>query len=206
MVAMNIRFGVRRARIAAILAFGLTSMSVPGIAATSPFTDIAGSSHSADIETLYAWGITKGCSATTFCPENPLLREEMAAFLNRSFVTPVSSLDYFTDDEGSGLEPAINSIAGVGITLGCGVGTFCPTGTVTRGQMAAFLVRTLGLPAGADRFTDDNGHTFEPDINSLAQAGITVGCTATSFCPDQSLTRAQMASFLVRSLGKIGCA
>lgn len=199
----------RRFRVTVAVLFILPMLALPAVTAgaqTSTFTDIAGSIHAADIETLHSWGITNGCTPTTFCPNSSLLREQMAAFLNRSFVTPVSQLDYFLDDETSGLEPAINSVAGVGLTLGCGTGLFCPLATVTRGQMAAFIVRTLSLPAGSDRFTDDNGHAFEDEINAIAQAGITVGCTSTAFCPDQPVTRGQMASFLVRSLGTLGCA
>jgi hypothetical protein len=199
----------RRIRMVVAVLFTLTMLAVPAGSAgaqSATFTDISGSIHAADIETLHSWGITNGCTATQFCPNNPLLREQMAAFLNRSFVTPVSQLDYFLDDETSGLEPAINSVAGVGLTLGCGPGLFCPLATVTRGQMAAFIVRTLSLPSGPDRFTDDTGHAFETEINALAQAGITLGCTGTAFCPDAAVTRGQMASFLVRSLGTLGCA
>jgi hypothetical protein len=188
------------------LCLSMVALTTPVRAAVTPFIDIGGSAHAADIETLYSWGITKGCSATQFCPNAPLLREQMAAFLSRSFVTPVSQLDYFLDDEASTLESSINSIAGAGLTMGCGPGAFCPGGSVTRGQMAAFLFRALELPSGSDRFTDDNGHLFENEINGLAQSGITLGCSATAFCPDHVLTRGQMASFLVRSLGTLGCA
>ncbi|MGF1667416.1 MAG: S-layer homology domain-containing protein [Acidimicrobiia bacterium] len=64
---------------------------------------------------------------------------------------------------------------------------------------AAFLSRALGLDPGPDAFTDDVGGTFESEINALAAAGITRGCTVESFCPDEQVTRAQMASFLVRA-------
>ena len=191
--------------IALLFVLPMLSVSSPTTAQASSFTDIAGSPHAADIETLHSWGITNGCTAREFCPNNSLLREQMAAFLNRSFVTPTSRLDYFLDDETSGLEAEINSVAGVGLTLGCGTGLFCPLATVTRGQMAAFIVRALSLPAGPNRFTDDNGHAFEREIDALAQAGVTVGCTSMTFCPNQPVTRAQMASFLVRSLGTLGC-
>lgn len=67
--------------------------------------------------------------------------------------------------------------------------------------MASFLVRALRLPpAGSDPFVDDEGLAAEDDINRLAAAGITAGCTATRFCPASPVTRAQMASFLVRAL------
>jgi len=82
---------------------------------------------------------------------------------------------------------------------------FCPDESVTRGQMAAFLRRHLRLPAASrDHFRDDNGSTFENDINRLAEAGITKGCNPPAndrFCPDDSVTRDQMAAFIVRALG-----
>ena len=69
--------------------------------------------------------------------------------------------------------------------------------------MAAFLDRALHLPATAtDYFTDDDGTTFEGNINRLAASGITTGCTAT-FCPT-AVTRGQMAAFLDRALNLAG--
>ena len=47
------------------------------------FTDDAGSIHELDINRLAASGITKGCSATHFCPLSPVTREQMMAFLHR---------------------------------------------------------------------------------------------------------------------------
>ena len=93
-----------------------------------------------------------------------------------------------------------------GITNGCNPpynNRYCPDNSVTRGQMAAFLVRTLGLSdgAGPDAFTDDDDSVFEADIERLAAAGITKGCNPpanTKFCPDRRVTRAEMAAFLVR--------
>jgi glucose/arabinose dehydrogenase len=86
-----------------------------------------------------------------------------------------------------------------GLTTGCGGGRYCPTGIVTRGQMATFLDRALNLPSTSrDFFTDDEGNTHEDSINRLAASGITFGCSAGRFCPDGRVTRAQMASFLSR--------
>jgi hypothetical protein len=90
------------------------------------------------------------------------------------------------------------------ITRGCNSdGTlFCPGAPVTRGEMAAFLVRALALapPPATDPYTDDNGHQFENDIESLAAAGITRGCNSdgTLFCPEDIVNREQMAAFLHR--------
>ncbi len=68
--------------------------------------------------------------------------------------------------------------------------------------MASFLVRAFELPATAtDYFTDDTGNFHEANINALAEAGITNGCTATTFCPSQTVTRGQMTAFLHRAMG-----
>jgi hypothetical protein len=73
--------------------------------------------------------------------------------------------------------------------------------------MAAFLARAFDLApyTGPDRFVDDNGHLFEGAIERLAQAGITLGCnppTNNRFCPNDNVTRGQMAAFLKRAFGE----
>ncbi len=110
----------------------------------------------------------------------------------------------FTDDDGSVHEGYIEAIAAAGITSGCNPplnDRYCPSRAVTRGEMAAFLVRALGLTndGGQDWFTDDNGSPFESSINRMAAAGITNGCGNGRYCPNATVTREQMAAFLVRA-------
>jgi GH25 family lysozyme M1 (1,4-beta-N-acetylmuramidase) len=88
-----------------------------------------------------------------------------------------------------------------GITVGCSKTRFCPNDRVTRGQMASFLARALKLPkAKKDYFRDDNHSTHEANINRLAKAGLAIGCGTKRFCPDQVLSRGQLASFVARVL------
>ncbi|MDJ0925258.1 MAG: S-layer homology domain-containing protein [Acidimicrobiia bacterium] len=101
----------------------------------------------------------------------------------------------------------IEWLAETGITRGCNPpinDRYCPDNNVTRGQMAAFLVRALNLPAGpGDTFSDDDDSVFEDDIEALANSGITRGCNPPindRYCPDNNVTRGQMAAFLVRAL------
>lgn len=105
-------------------------------------------------------------------------------------------------------ETDIEWMAAEGITKGCNPPVndrFCPNSSVTRGQMAAFLVRALDLPAAPPaEFTDTVGRTFEKDIDKLAAAGITKGSNPPDndrFCPDDKVRREVMAAFLVRALG-----
>lgn len=118
---------------------------------------------------------------------------------------PIDFSGLFHDDDGSQFEPDIDWLGESGITKGCNPPAndeFCPHDPVTRGQMAAFLVRALDLPPAPDAgFTDDDLSPFEADISALAGAGITFGCTPTTFCPTAPVTRAQMAAFLHRALG-----
>ncbi len=122
---------------------------------------------------------------------------------NSSFLVRVDPVAGFLDLAGSPFGGDIAWLANSGVTRGCKANqeSFCPKGTVTREQMAAFLSRALALPATAgDYFADDGASLFEADINRLAASGITRGCTATSFCPDATITRGQMAAFLSRAL------
>jgi hypothetical protein len=107
----------------------------------------------------------------------------------------------FTDIAGSAFVDEIIWLAGQGITTGCSATRFCPSDGVTRGQMASFLARAFELPAaGADWFIDDAGTAHEDNINRVADAAITSGCSETAFCPSDPVTRGQMASFLARAL------
>lgn len=103
-------------------------------------------------------------------------------------------------------ESSINRVRAAGIMAGCrnSATLYCPTGLVTRAQMATFLSRAFNLPATShDYFTDDDGNKHEGAIHRLREAGITVGCggVATTFCPDGAVTRGQMAAFLHRAMG-----
>jgi hypothetical protein len=170
-------------------------------ALTSPYSDTGSSPFYADILWAAQQGITLGCGSGKFCPGAGVTREQMASFLARALDLPSSATDYFTDDESSPHEADINAVAAAGITGGCGGERYCPRSTVTREQMASFLARGLGLPAtGTDYFTDDESSPHEADINAVAAAGITNGCTGSAYCPRATVTREQMTAFLHRAL------
>jgi len=166
-----------------------------------PLVDARFSTFKADIEWVFNEGITKGCSAERYCPTDAVTREQMAIFLDRALALPTTTTDYFGDDTGRTGEAAINRVAAAGITSGCSTGHYCPTDTVPRGAMASFLARAFALPAtSTDYFSDDNGTTHESNINKVAAAGITSGCSPTTYCPSADVTRGQMAAFLRRAL------
>ena len=172
------------------------------------FTDTANSVFRGAIDELAARGITLGCNPpanTRYCPDNPVTRGQMAIFIVRGFDLPPTSTDFFFDDNGKVYEDAVNRLAAAGLTQGCGAGRYCGDDTISRGEMAAFLSRAKNLPdSTTDHFVDDNTSIFEPGINKVADARITLGCNPpanTNFCPTDNVTRGQMAAFIIRALG-----
>ena len=104
------------------------------------------------IEDLYNRGITGGCSVSPlkYCPDNTVLRQQMAVFLLKtlegSTYVPPACTGVFPDVPcPSTFAPWIEDLAARGITGGCGGGNFCPAAPNTRGQMAVFLTKTFGL-------------------------------------------------------------
>jgi len=175
------------------------------------FFDDDTSIHQKAIDAIATAQITRGCNPpyqTAYCPDEPVTRAQMAAFLVRALgLTDTGGGNSFIDDDISIFENDIARLAASGITRGCNPPEntkFCPDDIVTRGQMAAFLVRAMGYERPVvNIFDDDNGSVFEPDIDALASAGVTLGCNPPwnfAFCPDQPVTRAQMATFLARAL------
>lgn len=197
-------------------AVGSTSTQVrvsPYIIAVSDppgFDDIVGHLFEADIEWALENDVTKGCNPpdnTLYCPDSSVTRGQMAAFLARHLDLPASPEDHFVDDNSSIFEDDINRLAAAGITKGCNPPAndrFCPSETVDRGQMAAFLVRAFHLddPGAGDLFTDDDSSIFEADIDRLGNAGITRGCNPPvndRFCHRLDVDRGAMAAFLHRA-------
>jgi hypothetical protein len=168
------------------------------------------------VERLYLAGITGGCATSPlrYCPEETVTRAQMAVFLERgihgpSFVPPdVGSSTGFGDVPTSYWAAAfIKQLAAEGITSGCGSGNYCPEQAVTRAQMAVFLLRSkYGASYTPPAVGSSTGFGDVPPsywaaafIKQLVAEGITVGCGGGNYCPEQPVTRAQMAVFLVRT-------
>jgi hypothetical protein len=165
-----------------------------------------------EIGKLSARGVTVGCGNGNYCPNDPVTREQMAAFIMRAlgeFNPPVPESQRFTDVPPANVFYAfIDRLAALQITLGCTPDhmQYCPSDPVKREQMAAFLVRALGefnppTPA-SQRFNDvPPANIFYNFIDRMAVLNITQGCSTSPplYCPADNVTRAQMAAFLVRA-------
>ena len=172
---------------------------------TSGFSDVLDAHvHTQSIAWLGAQEITKGCAShlgLRFCPNQPVTRGEVAAFLVRAFNYPASNDDAFADDGESIFENDINALAAAGVTKGCAEDSYCPSRSLSRAEAASMLVRALGLTTGAgtDVFADDDRSVHENNIDRLAAAGLTAGCAPDLYCPGRLLTRSEFATFLYRA-------
>jgi hypothetical protein len=140
----------------------------------------------------------------------------MAVFLLRGIrgagsQPPAAAGTMFTDVPAS--QPFakwIEQLAREGITGGCSTNPpqYCPDDSVTRGPMAVFLLRArhgagYDPPAATGTMFGDvpTSHPMAKWIEQLAREGITGGCSTSppQYCPEDPVTRGQMAVFLVRA-------
>ncbi|HEX4884397.1 MAG TPA: S-layer homology domain-containing protein [Casimicrobiaceae bacterium] len=99
----------------------------------------------------------------------------------------------------------VEFLAQAGLTAGCTGTAFCPDAPVTRDQAAVILERARRAanwtpPAALGLFADvPVASAFAPWIEALRNDAITTGCTATTYCPDHVVTRAQVAALLLKA-------
>jgi len=119
---------------------------------TPHFTDVpATSPFFPYIQKLADLGLTHGCTATTYCPGNPVLRQDAAVLLVRgkleslfgdNFTFPTTP--FFTDVPATSPQfPYVQKMYELGLTTGCSATQFCPTATMTRQEAAVFLTRAF---------------------------------------------------------------
>jgi hypothetical protein len=163
--------------------------------------------YTAYINTLYELGITVGCGGGNFCPADVLTRKEAAVWIIKMIGESGSGAAYnayFSDIANDSFAPYINRMYELGITDGCGVGLFCPDDPSLRKTMAVWLVKAIGertsVKAYDAYFSDIDDDSFAAYINKIYEMGLTTGTSETTFSPDSSLTRREMAVFVVRTV------
>ena len=172
----------------------------------------SGPPHGANVGCIAGYGIAQGSTDGTYRPETSVRRDQMTSFIARMLTVggidlPTDAPDAFDDDDGGTHEEATNQLAAAGIVEGRGAGTFAPSGAVTRGQMASFIVRALEYaldtdlaPAGSNPFGDTAGSPHTDNITVASDLGIALGRTDTAFEPNSDVRRDQMGSFIARTL------
>jgi len=182
---------------------------------TQSFTDVPQSSVFFDyINVLSSWQITTGCSTTPvqFCPTRLVTRAELTTLIIRSMLGdqfPYQPTPYFTDIPAtSPFFTYIQKAVELGITHGCTPTTFCPDGSVPRMDASVLLIRGKLESLFGDNFSYPTTPFFTdvpstspqfPYVQKMYELGMTTGCTPTQFCPNNNLTRQEIAVFLTRA-------
>jgi hypothetical protein len=135
-------------------------VALPAADSAQRFTDVrAGDVHAANINRLAAVGVVDGGPggrpASEYGPTLPVTRGQMASFIVRTLEAlldePLDAVhEYFIDTGTSVHRDTIDVVAEAGIAIGDGFTTFRPGTSLTRGQMSAFLVRTLAALEALD--------------------------------------------------------
>lgn len=189
---------------------------------TMPASKVTVSAEFAEIETLdfadvstdayyyeaVKWaakkGITGGTGDGTFNPNGSCTRAHIVTFLWRAAGSPEpkSTVSFADVPAGSYYAKAVAWAVENGITLGTGDGTFSPNATCTRAQSVTFLYRALGTaPTTVNGFTDVTADAFYADAVAWAvESGVTNGTTDSTFSPNNGCTRAQIVTFLYRTM------
>lgn len=112
----------------------------------------------------------------------------------------------------------IESLLHSKITGGCTTSQYCPSGNVTRGQIAKFISVALAndnipssgivkgqsyncISGGSSIYTDVTpAYIFCPHIHYLSSEGVATQCGDGTYCPDSNITRDQMAIFIARAI------
>ena len=193
---------------------GETARLVCGARFAGRFCDEDGSVHEGAIEKAADWGITVGCERARFCPDETITRRQMAAFLYRAArwnYGPPAALSGQTSlgdvPFNAWYRPFAEWAVETGV-MSAPFGEFAPGRLVTRGEMAEMLTAAFehlsGAVATEGLFADMTDYPVRTvrAAEGLYKAGVAKGCSThpRQFCPERPVTRAQMASFLVRAL------
>ncbi len=204
--------GLRSGPFLAALTILIASLQYgPPAGASQGFWDIGRAGfHTPAVTILDHAGILDGteCDEGRFCPDGLMNRWVMAVWIYRALgldEPDTGESETFSDVRNSWWSGHVNHLTDQGITLGCDEDStlYCPYKVVTRGQMASFLVRAFDIPSsGGSVFVDTAGDVHAENIEALAAAGVTGGCSTDPdrYCPNAPVTRGQMATFLARVL------
>jgi S-layer homology domain len=194
----------RRIGFALTLVLVMLAIIAPGtVAAAGRFSDDNGSRYEKAIEAVAAAGVMPGCTTHHFCPKTVVTKGKMAVYLARALHLKATVKTKFKDVPSS-LASGVKKVVAAGLMKGCSTTRFCPDSSITRGRMAALLVKALHLTAtGAGRYKDvPKSHKYATAIERLRTAGLAVTCASGKFCPDRKINRAETAAFLAKVMAR----
>ena len=188
-------------------ASGVTVKATFKPAASLIFTDVpSGSYYEEAVQWAAANGVTTGTDSTHFSPDGLCTRAQAVTFLWRAAGSPApksSAMPFIDVPAGSYYYDAVLWAVENGITKGTSDTAFSPGKTCTRAQIVTFLWRSQNAPAAgsSNPFTDvAAGDYYAGAVLWAVKENVTKGTGSTTFSPDDNCTRAQIVTFLWRTM------
>ena len=173
------------------------------------------------IEKVLHSGVTTGCTSTSYCPDALVQRGQMAKFICASMDATTSGSCTISTCSGIFMDVVtsnpfcayIEALYNAGAVSGCQSAPqllYCPGNITQRQTMAKFICNAMQIAQPgtcvtttcAGIFNDvPASNVFCPYIEALYNAGITSGCSLSTYCPLNNVSRGQMAKFLVNAFG-----
>ena len=182
-----------------VLCVGASLLAASPAGAVAGYGDVADDNYYAD---PVQWSVDNNITADgpCFSPDAAVSRGETAVWVyNMENQPDPGERHSFSDVTDASQHDAVSWMVNEGITTGTSDETFSPDDTLRRAQAAAFLHRLAGEPsAPAHGFVDVVADWQQDPVSWMANTGITTGTTATTFAPEDTLTRAQLITFLYR--------
>ena len=201
-------FKMKRRTLAVCL---VLSIATSGVMSASPAAGVAGFGDvdsdmffTAPVQWMVDNAITTGVSPSCFGPDDPVTRGQVAAFMWRMEGAPAPARAHvFGDVVAPWQQDPVSWMLNNGITTGTTAATYSPDDHLTRGQLAVLLHRLEGSPDAPlpDRFPDVTEPWQLTPVGWMLQQGITTGTSSTTFSPDHSVTRGELATFFYRYKG-----
>ena len=200
--------GMSRVWLTAGLVFSLTVALLMGSAApagaVAGYGDVAESSWYTNPVQWSVDNAITDIAGACFAPDTPVSRGETAVWIYNMENQPNAGEPHsFTDVTDASQDDAISWMANTGITTGTSPTTFAPDDTLRRAQVAAFLHRLADEPSAPPHSFVDVVASWQQDpVSWMSHTGITTGTSPTTFAPEDTLTRAQLITFLYRYKGE----
>ncbi|MCD1259884.1 S-layer homology domain-containing protein [Paenibacillus athensensis] len=170
------------------------------------FTDTSGHWGQPDVTKAVKLSIVEGYPDGSFHPDEAVTRAEFATMVYHAFgLEKTTTSAAFGDTATHWASGYISALAAVGILNGYDDGSFRPDATISRAEMVTIFARILNMELMAEGtaggFADvDNAYWAKDAIQQALAAKLVEGVTATTFAPQQSATRAEAVTLLLRAL------
>ncbi|GGN94790.1 hypothetical protein GCM10010969_09840 [Saccharibacillus kuerlensis] len=151
-------------------------------------------------------GIVSGYENGTFRPNASVTRAEFTAMIARAFgIEPASSSASFRDTGSNWASGYIAALSDLGVVAGYKDGSFKPSGTISRAEMAVMIARVINLnelsTGTTANFSDVSGDYWAAGaISQASSAGLLNGTSSSSFAPKKEASRAEAITLIIRAL------